>query len=141
MTLSQFRRPAAPIGPAEALRHDPFEAELAGLGEDDSALGVDRLAERNAVDPGDERREFGPADLERELAPILAVDVQKIERDERGLGRAPRRSQAAKSLCPSGRNTTASPSSKASATGRARTASAILGMLSVRSVPRRDHKT
>ena len=48
---------AAPIEAAGPLRHDPLEAHLAGLGEDELALGLDRLAEQDAVEAGDEPRE------------------------------------------------------------------------------------
>ena len=48
---------------------------------------------------------------------------------------------ASKSLCPSGLNTTASPSSKAVSTGKDRTACAIFGNLCVKFVPCRVRKT
>jgi hypothetical protein len=44
----------AGIAAACALRYDPLKAELAGLREDDRALSVDRLAELDGVEPGDE---------------------------------------------------------------------------------------
>jgi hypothetical protein len=37
---------------------------------------------KDRVDPGDERLQLCATDLQRELAPVLASNVQKIERDE-----------------------------------------------------------
>jgi hypothetical protein len=93
LDLEPISGSAAPIRAAEALGYDPLKAKLAGFGEYDRGLGVDRLAELNRVEPGDECLKLGPADLELEAAPVLAVDVQKIKGDERGFGRAALRSQ------------------------------------------------
>ena len=48
-------RPAT-IAAAGPLRHDPLEAELAGVGEHDRAFGRQGFAEHDAVDAADESR-------------------------------------------------------------------------------------
>ena len=125
----------APIEAAGALRHDPFEAQLAGVGEHDRALGLDRLAEQEAVDAGEQPRERVPPLLERALAQILAVEAEEVEGDEEACCAAGLGAQRPEIASPSGRNTTASPSISALSAGKLRTASAILGNLSVKSVP------
>jgi hypothetical protein len=50
--------------------------------EHDRAVVVDRLAERDRVDSGDERFQLRATDLEREPAPVLAFKLQKVEGDE-----------------------------------------------------------
>ena len=74
----------APIEAAGALRHDPLKAQLAGVGEHDRALGLDRLAEQDAVDAGDQPREPVAPLLERALAEVLAVEAEEVEGDEAG---------------------------------------------------------
>src|SRR5271165_2743668 len=88
LALHPVPDPAAPVGPAQTLADDPLQTHFAGLGEDDRALSLDRLAEHDGVDPGDQRVQFRPADLQRQLAPVLAVDVQEIEDDHLGVVRA-----------------------------------------------------
>jgi hypothetical protein len=61
--------PAA-ISAAGPLRHNPIESQLARLGEHERALGVDRLAERDAVDAMDEPRKLVSPLLERTIAEI-----------------------------------------------------------------------
>jgi hypothetical protein len=46
------------------------------------ALVVDRLAKRDRVDFADERFQLCATDLKRELAPVLALKLQKVEGDE-----------------------------------------------------------
>jgi hypothetical protein len=57
-------------------------------------LGVDRLAEHDAVDPVDLAVELRTSDLQRQLALVLAVDVQEIEGDELSSVRAREWSEA-----------------------------------------------
>jgi hypothetical protein len=49
--------------------------------EHDSAVALDRLAERKPVYPGDEGLQLRAPDLERELAPVLAFKLQKVVGD------------------------------------------------------------
>jgi hypothetical protein len=44
---------AAGIAAADAFRHDAFQAQLARLGEDQRTLGLDCLAEEDALDASD----------------------------------------------------------------------------------------
>jgi hypothetical protein len=90
-------------------------------------LGLERLAEQDAVDAGDKSREGLAPLLERTHAQILAIELQKVEATSVAVSRPRRVSSAPKSLSPSGRNTTASPLRKARSAGRLRTASAIRG--------------
>ena len=46
--------------------------------EHDSAVALDRLAERKPVYPGDERLQLCATDLEREPASVLAFELQKV---------------------------------------------------------------
>ena len=52
--LQPIAAPPAPIEAALAFRHDAFEAEFAGFGEHDRALGGERFAEQNDADVGNE---------------------------------------------------------------------------------------
>jgi hypothetical protein len=79
LDLHPILDPTAPIDAAQPLRHDTFKAHLASLPEHDRALGVDRLAEQDGVDPGDEAVQLGPADLQRQLAPILASMCRRLK--------------------------------------------------------------
>jgi hypothetical protein len=95
------------------------------VGEHKRAVSLDRLAERKPVDPGDERlscarrtssgmlRQSSPSNCRRSNAMKPALSAPRLVLS------------AAKSLWPSGRMTTASPSSKTRSTGKDRTASAI----------------
>jgi len=65
-------RPAA-VPAAGPLRHDPLEAQLAGVSEHDRALGRQGFAEPDAVDAGDQPRKRVSPLLERALTEILAV--------------------------------------------------------------------
>jgi hypothetical protein len=60
----------------------PSSSQLARLGEHERALGVDRLAERDAVDAMDEPRKLVSPLLERTLAEIVALKAEKVEGDE-----------------------------------------------------------
>jgi hypothetical protein len=82
-SLQPVSATAALVETADPLRHDSLEAQLAGLGEDDRALGLDRLAEQDAVEAGDESRERLTPILERTQAQILALEPHKIEGHER----------------------------------------------------------
>jgi hypothetical protein len=79
LDLHPVLHPAAPVGPTQALADDPLQTHLGRLLEHDSALGLDRLPERDGVDPGDQPLQFRPADLQRQIASILAVEAQEIE--------------------------------------------------------------
>jgi hypothetical protein len=48
----------------------------------DSAVALDRLAEGDPVDFRDEGLQLGATDLKRELAPVLALKLQKVVSDE-----------------------------------------------------------
>jgi hypothetical protein len=58
-----------------------LQAHLAGLGEDELTLGLDRLAEKDVVGVGDESRKRRAPLLERMKAQILALESEKVERD------------------------------------------------------------
>jgi hypothetical protein len=127
--------PAAPVHAADALRDDHFKPHFARLGEDERTLGGDPFAEQDGVGALDEALELGAAFLDRLLADILFVELEKIKGDIRGAVAPSFVRRPAKSVCPSGRNTTASPSSRVCSTDSLPTASAILGRWSVNSVP------
>jgi hypothetical protein len=64
--LQPVSAPAALVETARPLRHDPLEAHLAGFGEDDRALALDRLAEQDSAAASDqEPGERGAALLQR----------------------------------------------------------------------------
>jgi hypothetical protein len=109
LDLQPVPTPAARIEAAQTLRDNPFKPEPARVVEHDSAVALDRLAERKPVYPGDDGLQLCATDLEREPAPVLAFKLQKVEGDEGRLSCAAIGSQRRKSLCPSGK-TTASPS-------------------------------
>jgi hypothetical protein len=111
----------APIEAAGALRHDPFEAQLAGVGDRDRALGLDRLTDQDAVDAGDEPRQPVAPLLERARTHVLAVEAEEVEGDKRCPLAACLRAQGVRTQeRPSGRNATTSPSISAPSTGRLR---------------------
>jgi hypothetical protein len=64
------------------------------------AVASDRLAEPDPVDSGDERLKLRTTNLQRHSAPILALKLQKVERDQRRLSRAPIASQRRKVAVP-----------------------------------------
>ena len=64
---------SAPISAAGALRDDPLQTQLAGLGEHDRALGRQGFAEQDAVDAEDEPRQRVAPLLERPEAQIVAL--------------------------------------------------------------------
>jgi hypothetical protein len=70
---------------ALSLRHDAFEAELAGFGEHHCALGGERFAEQNSINAGDEPLERFAPHLERPQTLIVAIEAHKIEGDQRSL--------------------------------------------------------
>ena len=55
------------------------------MGEHDRALGLDRLAEHDAVDAANEPRKLVAPLLERALTHVLGVEGQEVEGDEAGL--------------------------------------------------------
>ena len=57
--LQPISHPPAPVGPAQAFADDPLEVHLARLLEHDRALGLDRLAEHEGVDAGDDGAQLG----------------------------------------------------------------------------------
>ena len=129
--------PPAAIEAALALRHDAFQVELARLGEHDRALGGERFAEQNPINAGDEppeRSRRASSGLRRRSSPSRRTRSKAIS-----VASAPPRlvRSAPKSLRPSFRRTTASPSMSAWSAGRPRTASAIVGKRKVKSAPRR----
>jgi hypothetical protein len=64
---------SAPVEAAGALRHDPLQAHLARLGEDERALCLDRLAEEDVLDAGDEpRQRLPPVRRPRPMRAFLA---------------------------------------------------------------------
>src|SRR6516164_5560116 len=71
----------APVEAAGALRHDPLQAHLARLGEDERALGLDRLAEEDVLDAGDEPRQRLPPVLQGLQANVLPVEPHEVECD------------------------------------------------------------
>jgi hypothetical protein len=70
------------------------------VGEYDSALVGNAIAKRKPVDSGDERLQLRATDFQRELAPVVALKLQKVERDQRRLSRAPVASQRRKVAVP-----------------------------------------
>jgi hypothetical protein len=64
---------SAPIPAPHALRDDPLEAHLAGLGEHDRPFGRQGFAGQDAGDTGDQSRKRVSPLLERALTEILAV--------------------------------------------------------------------
>jgi hypothetical protein len=54
---------------ALSLRHDAFEAELAGFGEHDCAVGGERVAKQDPADAGDEPLDCLPTLFDRALYP------------------------------------------------------------------------
>jgi hypothetical protein len=72
--------PAA-IAAAGALRHNPLEAERAGVGEHGRAVASDRLTELDAGDVADQARESLSPLLQRPLAEIVTLQAKKIEGD------------------------------------------------------------
>jgi hypothetical protein len=131
--------PPAPMEAARPLRHDPFEAKFAGLGEHDRAFFGERLVEQDSVGapPGDQPSERLSPLLKRALPQIVAAETQKVEGHQRGLLPAVFGEERMEVAPPSSRNTTASPSIIASSALTPRTASAILEKRPVKSAPRR----
>ena len=52
------------------------------------AVALDRLAERQPVDSGDDRLQLRATNLQREPAPVLALKLQKVVGDKGRLSRA-----------------------------------------------------
>src|SRR5208282_5305485 len=75
LRLQPLAAVSARISAASALRDDPLQAHLAGLGEHERSLGHQGVTEQNAVDASDERRKRSAPFLDRTLTEILAVEV------------------------------------------------------------------
>jgi hypothetical protein len=54
-------------------------AQLAGMGEHERALALDRLAEHEAFDAGDEPRQLVAPLLERVMTEILASEAEEVK--------------------------------------------------------------
>ena len=75
--LQPIAASAAAIEATLSLRHDAFEAKLAGFGEHDRALGGERFAEQNPIDAGDQLLERFASRLERLRRRSRLLDHQK----------------------------------------------------------------
>ena len=129
------RRPNPPVpappAPVEAPAPEP---ERPRRRKPHRPLGLDRVAEFDGVDPGDQRLQFRPADFQRQLSLVLAIKVQDVEGDKMG--------NCCPDWFPVPRNRYGHPGggpqlhrrALQSSAGTARTASTILGNHSVRSV-------
>ena len=79
-------RPAQ-IDASAALGHDALNAKLARLGEHKRAVNLQGFTEHDRAVRSNQTLKPGAPHLERELANVLALDAQKIERHEgRSLG-------------------------------------------------------
>ena len=64
-----------------ALRHNAFEAKLAGMGEDCRTVALDMFVEPNAgAGFGHDRCERGLADFKRIVPQVVAVQLDQVER-------------------------------------------------------------
>src|SRR5262245_41105025 len=78
--LEPIRRAPRAIHRILPLRHDAFEAYLAGVGEDGRAVALDMLVEPDAsAGLGHDRCEFGLSDFQWITPQIVAVQLDEVE--------------------------------------------------------------
>jgi hypothetical protein len=113
----------------------PSRPRFARFGEHERPLGHQSVAEQDAVDAGDERRQCGSPFLNRTLTEISPLRVRRSNATKQARAEPTFVRKAAKSECPSARTATASPSIRALSAAKLQTASAIFGSLSAKFVP------
>src|SRR5262249_49589146 len=75
-----IRRAAGTVDGILPLRHDAFETELAGMGEDARAVAFDMLVEPDAgASLGQHARKRGLADLKRIAPQVVAIQLDQVE--------------------------------------------------------------
>src|SRR5262245_52070286 len=78
--LEPIGRAAGAVVGVLALRHDAFQAHLAGVGEDGRAVALNMLVEPDAgAGLGHDRRERGLADLKRIAPQVVAIQLDQVE--------------------------------------------------------------
>jgi hypothetical protein len=78
--LEPVGRAAGTVGGILTLRHDAFEPQLAGMGEEGRAIALDMLVEPEAgASLGQHARKRGLADLKRIAPQVVAVQFDEVE--------------------------------------------------------------
>jgi hypothetical protein len=78
--LEPIGRAARTVGRVLPLRHDTFEPDLAGMGEDGRAIALDMLVEPDAgACLGQHACKRGLADLKRIAPQVVAIQLDQVE--------------------------------------------------------------